>query len=63
MTPDWRWLRPRHEVLCATLQAGGMAAPGMQGIGSGAAPPAGFPMPGGMSMAGMPGVDFWLFSA
>ena len=37
-----------------------MAAPGMQGIGSGAAPPAAFPMPGGMGMAGMPGVDFRL---
>ena len=34
-----------------------MATPGMQGIGSGAASPAGFPMPGGMSVGGMPGKD------
>ena len=57
MTIEWQRLRPGHEGCYATLQAGGMAAPGMQGIGSGTVPPAGFPMPGGMGMAGMPGVD------
>lgn len=56
MTPEWRWLKLAHKGANATLQAGGMAAPGMQGIGSGAAPPAGFPVPGGMGMAGMPGM-------